>query len=191
MLAASLPVFRRGGPAAHPVLRAGRFVLTCLLLCFVIIVAVPLPHAASPPTVSYQGDLATMTRAARYPVLAPAGLPLSWSPVSSGVALGGANGAGTATWQLGYVTPAGTLASMEESDAAPAAFIRRMTNAGTAVPPVQVVGRTWRASVTPGRGQRSLYETDVAGATIVITGNASWDQLRALAASLRPVTSEG
>jgi Protein of unknown function (DUF4245) len=152
---------------------------------------VPLPHAASPPTVSYQADLATMTRAARYPVLAPAGLPLSWSPVSSGVALGGANGAGTATWQLGYMTPAGTLASMEESDATPAAFIRRMTNAGTAVPPVQVAGRTWRASVTPGRGQRSLYETDIAGATIVITGNASWDQLRALAASLRPVASEG
>jgi len=191
VLAASLPVFRRGGPAAHPVLRGARSVLTCLLLCFVIIVAVPLPHAASPPTVSYQADLATMTQAARYPVLAPTGLPLSWSPVSSGVALGGANGAGTATWQLGYVTPAGTLASMEESDAAPAAFIRRMTNAGTAVPPVQVAGRAWRASVTPGRGQRSLYETDVAGATIVITGNASWDQLRALAASRRPVTSEG
>jgi hypothetical protein len=191
VLAASLPVFRRGGPAAHPALRGARSVLTCLLLCFVIIVAVPLPHAASPPTVSYQADLATMTRAARYPVLVPAGLPLPWSPVSSGVALGGANGAGTSTWQLGYVTPAGTLASMEESDAAPAAFIRRMTNAGTAVPPVQVAGRTWRASVTPGRGQRSLYETDVAGATIVITGNASWDQLRALAASLRPVTLEG
>ena len=191
MLVASRPVLRRGGLAAHPALRGGRSVLTCLLLCFVIIVAVPLPHDASPPTVSYQGDLGTMARAARYPVLAPAGLPLSWSPVSSGVALGGANGAGTATWQLGYVTPSGTRASMEESDAAPAAFIRRMTNAGAAVPPVRVAGRTWRASVAPGRGQRSLYETDVAGATIVITGNASWDQLRALAASLRPVPSEG
>ena len=72
-----------------------------------------------------------MTRAARYPVLAPAGLPLSWSPVSSGVALGGANGAGTATWHLGYRTPSGTLASMEESDAAAATFIHRMTNGGT------------------------------------------------------------
>jgi Protein of unknown function (DUF4245) len=187
VLAASLPVLRRGGLAAHPVLRGGRWVLTCLLLAFVIIVAVPLPHASSPPAVSYQGDLAAMTRAARYPVLAPSGLPLSWSPVSSGVALGGANGAGTATWHLGYVTPSGALASMEESDAAAARFIRRMTNGGTAVAPVQVAGRAWRASTTPGRGQRSLYETDVAGATIVITGNASWDELRTLAASLRPV----
>ncbi len=189
MLAGSLPVFRRGRVAAHPVLRGARTVLIALLLVFVIIVAVPLPHASSPPAVSYQADLATMTRAARYPVLVPAGLPLSWVPVSSGVALGGANGAGTATWHLGYVTPSGALASMEESDAAPKAFIRRMTNSGTAVPPVRVAGRTWRASVTAGRGQRSFYETDVAGATIVITGSASWGELRTLAASLRPVTS--
>ena len=187
MLASPLPVLR-GGLAAHPVLRGGRSVLTCLLLSFVVIVAVPLQYASPPPAVSYQSDLATMTRAARYTVLAPAGLPPAWSPVSSGVALGGANGPGTATWQLGFATPSGTLASVEQSDAAAARFIRRMTNAGSAAPPVRVAGRTWRASVTPGRGQRSLYETDPAGATIVITGNASWGELRTLAASLRPVT---
>jgi len=181
-------VLRGGGLAAHPVLRGGRSVLTCLLLSFIIIVAVPLPHASSPPAVSDQGDLAAMTRAARYPVLAPAGLPLSWSPVSSGVALGGANGAGTATWHLGYQTPSGTLASMEESDAAAATFIHRMTNGGTPAPPVHVAGRTWRASADAGRDQRSLFETDPAGGTIVLTGNASWAQLRVLAASLRPAT---
>ena len=190
MLASPLPVLR-GGLAAHPVLRGGRSVLTCLLLSFVIIVAVPLQCASPPSAVSYQSDLATMTRAARYTVLAPAGLPPAWSPVNSGVALGGANGAGTATWHLGYVTSSGTLASVEQSDAAAASFIRRMTNAGPAAAPVRVAGRTWRASVNAGRDQRSLYETDPGGATIVITGNACWAQLRVLAASLRPVTPEG
>jgi hypothetical protein len=188
VLAVPRPVLRGGGLAAHPVLRGGRSALTCLLLSFIIIVAVPLPHASSPPAVSYQGDLATMTRAARYPVLAPAGLPLSWSPVSSGVALGGANGAGTATWHLGYQTPSGTLASMEESDAAAATFIHRMTNGGTPAPPVHVADRAWQASADAGRDQRSLFETDPAGGTIVLTGNASWAQLRVLAASLRRVT---
>jgi hypothetical protein len=171
-------------------LRGGRSVLTCLLLSFVIIVAVPLQYASPPSAVSYQGDLATMTRAARYTVLAPAGLPLSWSPVSSGVALGGANGAGTATWHLGYLAPSGTLASVEESDAAPAAFIRRMTNGGTPAPPVRAGGRTWHASADAGRDQRSLFETDPAGSTIVLTGNTSWGQLRLLAASLHPVTAK-
>lgn len=186
MLAARNPVLRGGWFTAHRGLRAARWVLSCLLLIFVIMVAVPMSHTSSPPTVSYSRDLAVMTREARYPVVAPAGLPLSWAPVSSGVALGGANGPGTATWQLGYVTPSGTLASVEQSDAAVAAFIRRMTNSGTPQPPVRIAGLVWRASANPGRGQRSLYLTRPGGNTIIVTGNASWAQLRVLAASLRP-----
>ncbi len=62
--------------------------------------------------------------------MAPAGLPGSWQPVSSGLAVGGANGAGTVTWQLGYLTPDGALASLEETNASAASFIRRMTNSG-------------------------------------------------------------
>ena len=164
MLAARNPVLRGGWFTAHRGLRAARWVLSCLLLIFVIMVAVPMSHTSSPPTVSYSRDLAVMTREARYPVVAPAGLPLSWAPVSSGVALGGANGPGTATWQL----------------------IRRMTNSGTPQPPVRIAGLVWRASANPGRGQRSLYLTRPGGNTIIVTGNASWAQLRVLAASLRP-----
>jgi hypothetical protein len=163
-----------------------RAVLTCLLLCAVFIVAVPMDHANSPTTVSYRADLAAMTRTAPYQVVAPAGLPVSWSPVNSGVAVGGANGAGTVTWRLGYVTPSGTLAALEETNAAAAAFIRRMTNSGIPQPPVRAGGRTWTASENSERGQRSLAMTSPAGVTLVVTGNASWAQLRTLAASLRP-----
>ncbi len=186
MLTARDPVLPGGWFAAHRGLRAVRWALTCLLLIFVIIVAVPMPHTSSPPTVSYSRDLAIMAHAARYPVVAPAGLPLSWAPVSSGVAVGGGNGPGTATWQLGYLTPSGTLASVVQSDAAAAAFIRRMTNSGTPRPPVRMAGLVWRASADPGRGQRSLYRARADGSTIIVTGNASWAQLRVLAASLRP-----
>jgi Protein of unknown function (DUF4245) len=177
---------RHGGwLAARPVLRGGRSVLACLLLSAFIMVAVPLQYAGPPATVSYRHDLATMTRAARYPVVAPAWLPLSWSPVSSAVALGGANGPGTATWHLGFATPSGTLASVEQSDAAPAAFVRRMTNSGTPAPAVRVDGLLWRASANVGRAQRSLYRTERDGGTLIVTGNATWAQLRVLAASLR------
>jgi hypothetical protein len=162
-----------------------RAIATCLLLSAVMIVAVPMDHASSPTTVSYRGDLATMTRSAPYQVLAPAGLPVSWSPVDSGVAAGGANGAGTVTWRLGFVTPSGTFAALEETNAAAAEFIRRMTTSGTPRPPVTIGGQTWAASVNTGRGQRSLAVTR-AGVTLVVTGNAGWAQLRTLAASLRP-----
>jgi len=170
-------------------LRGGRSVLVCLLLSAAIIVAVPLQHAGSPVTVSYQRDLATMVRSARYPVLAPAGLPLSWAPVSSAVALGGANGPGTATWHLGYETPSGTLASVEQTNAAAVPFIRRMTSSGTPEPGIRAGGVLWRASQNAGRGQRSVYRTGPSGNTIVVTGNATWNQLRVLAASLRPQPS--
>jgi len=108
--------------------------------------------------------------------------------VSSGLAVGGANGPGTVTWQLGYMTPGGSLASLEETNAGAAAFIRRMTNDGTALAPLLLASRTWHRSSTPSRGQRSLYYTSPAGYTVVVTGNATWAQLRQLAASLHPVT---
>lgn len=163
-----------------------RSVPICLLLCVAAIVVVPMDQASAPTTISYHADLAVMTRTAPYQVVAPAGLPASWSPVNSGVAVGGANGAGTVTWRLGYVTPSGTFAALEETNAAAGPFIRRMTNSGTPQAPVQAGNRTWNASENSERGQRSLALTSSAGVTLVVTGNASWAQLHTLAASLQP-----
>jgi len=173
---------------ASKVVRGSASVLGCLLGAAAIVVAVPAPHAAEPVTISYAGDLARLARLAPYPAVAPAGLPASWQPVSSGLAVGGANGPGTVTWQLGFMAPDGALAALAESNASAVAFVRRMTNDGTALPPADVNGQTWRLSSTPARGQRSMYLTSAAGFTLVVTGNATWPQLRELAASLRPVT---
>jgi len=168
-------------------LRGAVCALGCLLGAAIIVVAIPVPHAAEPVPVSYRGDLTELARLAPYPAVAPAGLPGSWQPVSSLLTVGGANGAGTVTWHLGFMTPDGSLASLEETNAAAAAFVRRMTNDGTALPPTRLAGTTWGVSATPSRGQRSMYFTSPAGFTVVVTGNATWAELRELAASLRPV----
>jgi hypothetical protein len=173
------------------VLHCGLSGLGCLLAAAVIVVAIPAPHAAQPVTVGYRSDLATLARLAPYPAVAPAGLPASWQPVSSALAVGGANGAGTVTWHLGYMTPDGSLASLEETNASASGFVTRMTNDGTPLPSIRLDGRTWSFSVTPSRGQRSMYVTSPAGFTVVVTGNASWAELRELAASLRPVAAGG
>jgi Protein of unknown function (DUF4245) len=170
------------------VLHAGGAALGCLLAAAILVVAVPIPHAAEPVTVSYRGDLARLVSLAPYPAVAPSGLPGSWQPVSSGLAVGGANGAGTVTWQLGYMTPSGSLASLEETNASAPAFIRRMTNDGTALAPLRLASQTWHLNSAPSRGQRSMY-TSSAGRTVVVTGNATWAQLSELAASLHPVTA--
>ena len=85
--------------------------LSCLFAAAFIVVAVPAPHALQPIPVSYRADLAKLAAVAPYPAVAPVGLPASWQPVSSGLALGGANGAGTVTWHLGYMTPGGSGAA--------------------------------------------------------------------------------
>jgi hypothetical protein len=169
--------------------RAGASALGCLLAAAVIVVAIPIPHAAAPAAISYRSDLASLVRLAPYPAVAPAGLPGAWQPVTSGLAVGGANGAGTVTWQLGFMTPDGLLASLEETNASAGGFIRRMTNDGTALGPASLAGRTWTLSATPSRGQRSLFYTSPAGFTLVVSGNATWDELRELAASLRPAAA--
>jgi hypothetical protein len=171
------------------VLHAAAAALGCLLAAAILVVAVPVPHAAEPVTISYRGDLATLARLAPYPAVAPAGLPGSWQPVSSGLAVGGANGAGTVTWQLGYLTPGGFLASLEETNASAAGFIRRITNGGTVLASVRLAGLTWHVVATPSRGQRSMFYTTATGRTVVVTGNATWAQLRDLAASLHPFTT--
>jgi len=172
----------------NTVVRGSASALGCLLGAAIIVVAVPVPHAAEPATISYAGDLARLARLAPYPAVAPAGLPASWQPVGSGLAVGGANGPGTVTWQLGFMTPDGALAALAESNAGAGAFVRRMTNDGTALPPADLNGQTWRRSSAPARGQRSMYLTNAAGFTLLVTGNATWAQLRELAASLHPVT---
>ncbi len=169
-------------------LRGGAEALGCLLAAAVLVVAIPAPHAAQPVAISYRGDLAKLARLAPYPAVAPAGLPAAWTPVSSGLTVGGANGAGTVTWQLGFMTPDGSLASLEETNASATGFVRRMTSNGTALAPSLLDGRTWDLSATPARGQRSMYVTSPPGFTVVVTGNATWAELRQLAASLRPVT---
>ena len=185
----SIPGARLAWAVVNRVLRGGVSALGCLVAAAVVVVAIPAPHAAEPVTISYRGDLAKLARQASYPVVAPVGLPASWQPVSSGLAVGGANGTGTVTWQLGYMTPDGSLASLEETNASAGAFVRRMTNDGTPVAPARVDGQTWSLNETPSRGQRSMYVTSPAGFTVVVTGNATWAELDELAASLHRVAA--
>ena len=159
----------------------------CLLGAAIILVAIPAPHAAEPVPVSDAVDLARLARLAPYPAVAPAGLPADWPPVSSSLAVGGGNGPGTVTWQVGFMTPDGALAALAETNASAVAFIRRITNHGTAVARAYLDGRTWQRSEVLARGQRSMYLTSAAGLTLVVTGNATWAELSELARSLHPL----
>jgi Protein of unknown function (DUF4245) len=159
------------------------WVLACLAIAAVAVLLTPRPSTDLAVPVSYRSDLSALKQIATYPVIAPQRLPARWQPVSS--RLTGHRG-GLVSWHLGFVTPSGLLASLEESNERPAEFIRRMTNSGNLLAPVFYGGAEWARRWRPDKGQRSLYHSTPGGPTVVVTGNASWADLETLLGSLRP-----
>ncbi len=189
MISAGGTVLLRGhGPLrGHGLLRGHRgssllaAALTCLVLTAVIIVATPRPTTQIAVPVNYQNDLVRFRRVAPYPVLAPRGLLSGWQPVSSRftVVPGGA-----VSWHLGFVTPSGGMASLEESNERPASFILRMTSNGNIMPGVWSGGAWWARRWRPDKDQRSMYRSAPGAFTIVVTGTSGWRELSVLADSL-------
>ena len=159
------------------------WVLACLVLAAAAVLLTPRPSTDAAVPVSYQRDLAALRSIASYPVIAPQRVPAGWTPVSS--RLTGHRG-GLVSWHLGFVTPSGTFASLEESNERPAEFIRRMTNSGNLLPPAYYGTAGWARRWRPDKGQRSLYHSTPGGPTVVVSGNASWAELETLLGSLRP-----
>jgi Protein of unknown function (DUF4245) len=159
-------------------------VLACVVLATLIIVMTPRPVTPVAVTVSYQGDLAKFRRLTPHAALAPQGLPAGWQPVSSRLTV--VRG-GPVSWHLGFMTPSGGIASLEESTELPAEFIRRITNDGNILPPVWSGGAWWARRWRPDKDQRSMYRSPTGAFTTVVTGTSGWPELARLADSLRPL----
>ncbi|MGH3324718.1 MAG: DUF4245 domain-containing protein [Streptomyces sp.] len=152
------------------------------------------PHDADQDPVkpvSYQVELASARRAAPYPVLAPEGLAKTWRATSVTYEGAGPDGA---AWHLGFMTPDNQYAAVEQSDAArPVKFTEDATQrARKTARTERIDGREWRryegakydALVRQDTGKRGRHTT-------VVTGTASFAQLRELAAALRPGDGDG
>jgi hypothetical protein len=157
--------------------------LGCLLLTAVFVLATPRPVTPAAVIVDYHRDLVSFDRAAPDMVLAPQRLPSGWQPVSS--RLTAAPGP-TVSWHLGFITPSGQVAAVEQSDEPPAGFIRRMTNNGNQISSVWSGGAWWSRTWRPDKRQRAMYRPGPGTFTVVVTGTASWAELSVLAAALRP-----
>ncbi|MFF1379601.1 DUF4245 domain-containing protein [Streptomyces sp. NPDC058308] len=139
------------------------------------------PHDESKTAVKrvdYRVELLTARRAAAYPVAAPEGLPKAWKPTSVRF-----NGAEDDTWHLGFLDPDEEYVAIEQSTGKPAAFIRDVTQKASKTKATdEIGGRTWR------RYEGSKYNALVSeekGATTVVTGTASFGQLRKMTESLK------
>lgn len=140
-----------------------------------------IPHSGGDGVhaVDYGSAVASARRAAPYPLLSPVGLPDKWKATSVQYQ---ANADGHAVWHLGFVTPDGQYAAIEQSDAPKDTVLATAVSGYQADGSSTIGGHSWDR--VQGQHYRGLTEA-TGTATTVVTGTASYDELGQLAAALR------
>ncbi|MEU9051067.1 MULTISPECIES: DUF4245 domain-containing protein [unclassified Streptomyces] len=130
------------------------------------------------PRVDYRVELLTARRAASYPVVAPQGLPDTWKATSVRF-----KGDDFDAWHLGFHTSAGAYVQVEQSTEKPATFLEEATQGGQATKDTEQIGdRTW-TRYTGGRYDALVHQDK--GATTVVAGTGSFEQLTQMAKALK------
>jgi Protein of unknown function (DUF4245) len=123
---------------------------------------------------------------APYAVTLPQGVEPQWRPTSARVSVPGAQ---PFRWHIGYVTPSDEYAAAGQSNGLPATYLKDERAAGETTQTVRAGGRTWDV-VEREDGKRTSLVSTSRGVTTLVTGTGTLDELKVLAASLRPVTPE-
>lgn len=130
------------------------------------------------PRVDYRVELLTARRAASYAVAAPEGLPDSWKATSVRF-----KGDDFDAWHLGYHTAGGDYVQVEQSTEKPSTFLEEATQGGRATEVTEEIGdRTW-TRYTGGRYDALVHQEK--GATTVVAGTGSFEQLTQMAKALK------
>ncbi|MBN1094800.1 DUF4245 domain-containing protein [Blastococcus sp. TML/C7B] len=121
---------------------------------------------------------------AGYPVPAPAGLPEGYRPTSARTDAGNAREGDAVTLQIGYLTPSGEYAGFAVSDDPGAEPVRDVLDGATDEAAVDIGGQPWQRLTTE-RGETALTR-EADGVVVVVSGSASDDELRTVAAAVTP-----
>lgn len=128
----------------------------------------------------YNASLTQARQAASYDVLGPVGLGQEWRATS----VRSPREDGGLTWHIGFVTPRGDYAGLEQTDGpTPRDFIKRFAGGSRVTGDVRIAGRTWQRREGGKPEPRALVMQGKAS-TVVVAGNARWAELEALAGSL-------
>lgn len=119
---------------------------------------------------------------AAYPLEAPADLPEGFRPTDTDVT--GSPGS-PVTLRIDYVTPADEYAGFVTSDDPEAPEVDDVLDGAQAEGTVDIDGREWTRSTTTRDETALSREAD--GVTVLVTGSAGEEELRTLAAAVRPV----
>ncbi len=134
---------------------------------------------------SFQQTLVAARQSVPFAVLTPDALPAGWKLTSEYYQ---PQGAGAADWHLGYLTPGGGYASVEQTTEPLAGFLNDQHSDASPNTAVQIAGATpdvWQryTGTTPTGLRTLLYHAD-AKSTVIVAGSASLSDLEQLAAAL-------
>jgi Protein of unknown function (DUF4245) len=130
--------------------------------------------------IGYAEKLAQAREVASYDVLAPVGLGVGWKATSAR----GLEGNGAVTWHLGFVTPDGHYAAVEQSDGAARSFLNEHVAGAQDAGRVRLGSDQWQKVEGGTPEVRALVLRGEAQTTLV-AGSATWAELTALATALR------
>jgi hypothetical protein len=130
--------------------------------------------------VGYSEQLQEARRVAAYDVLAPVGLGEGWKATS----VRNDNESGEVTWHIGFVTPDESYAAVEQSDGPVTAFLDEFVEGATKSGSETVSGAPWQR-FEGGRPELRALVLRGSGVTTMVTGSASFTELRQLASALR------
>jgi hypothetical protein len=144
---------------------------------------------------SFQSTVDAARQSEPFPVLAPSGLPATWRLTSAYYQLPGTT---AADWHVGYLTPSGGYASLEQTTEPLTSFLNDQHSDASPNTAVQIAAATpnvWQryTGTTPSGLRTLLFHTgakptgaDAAGlsTTVIVAGSASMTELEQLAAAL-------
>jgi hypothetical protein len=121
---------------------------------------------------------------ADYPVLAPADVPDDYRVTSARTDAGKAEEGDAVTLEIGYLTPSEEFAGFVVSDDPGAGPVVDVVADAEQQGDVEIDGETWQ-QVTTERGE-TAFVRKADGVTVAVTGSASDDELRTIAAAVEP-----
>lgn len=184
-----------GTPVTPPAVdRASRFtaanmlrsLLPLVVICLLIVAWTSWRQSGDQrvQTVDPSSTIQLAAARASYPLLAPAGLPDDYLVTSARTDAGQAEEGDTVTLEIGYLTPSEEYAGFVVSDNPGAGAVVDVVTDGEEEGDVEIGGETWQR-LTTGR-EETAFVREVDGVTVAVTGSASDDELRAVAAAVEP-----
>jgi hypothetical protein len=130
--------------------------------------------------VDYTGYVSGFDKVSPAPALVPVELPSSWRANAASAD----NTTASAHLHIGWAVPGTAFAGLDEGTGDSAALLRLVTGGASLKSrgTTTIAGVTW--TVRRSSRNEMVFTRDVNGVFVIVTGNATGDQLRVLAASL-------